>query len=441
MNAKGDIMIERLNLPVLADADIVVVGGGPSGVAAALAAARGGAKVLLLEQFGALGGLATSGVVPMFAPTSDGERMIYGGLFAEINTEMCRRMGIEPWQDYWQAINPEILKRLLDEMAESAKIRFVFGAKVCEAEVEAGRINAVWVATSMGLKRVTGRRFIDGTGDALLAALAGAGFEFGDENGRTMSPTLCAQFSNIDFEAAHAASRAGASDHDIWRKMTAEGTAPFQEYHFVCMKPISATTANSNLGHIYGGDTLDEEGLTRCYIEGRKIVHTFEKFYREHVPGFENVELISSAALLGVRETRRIDGEYRMTFEDFRRRADFEDEIGRCCYPVDIHSASTDSEEQKKVEQVLEKTSFKHGESYGIPYRAMIPKKRKNLLVPGRALSSDRAIQSSLRVMPPCFVTGQAAGIAAGLAGDGDVRSVNTDELRSILREIGAFFH
>ena len=128
-----------------------------------------------------------------------------------------------------------------------------------------------------------------------------------------------------------------------------------------------------------------------------------------------------------------------MTVEDFRRRAVFDDEIGRCCYPVDIHSGSTNAEEQKRVERVLEETRFKRGESYGIPYRAMIPQGLANLLVPGRALSADRAIQSSLRVMPPCFVTGQAAGVAAGLA-DGDVRSVDTVQLRSRLAEMGAYF-
>ena len=397
-------MIQTLQLPLLADADIVVVGGGPSGFAAALAAARQGSKVLVLEQSTMFGGLGTAGLVPMFAPTSNGERMVYGGIFEEINLEMCRRMNVEPWQESWQAINPEILKRLLDEKAEEAGIRFVFGAKVCEAEVGSGRIGAVLAATSMGLKRVTGRMFIDATGDALLASLAGAEFEFGDENGRTMSPTLCAQFSNIDFDAYFAAIRAGVSDRSIWQKMTEEGTAPLREHHFVCMKPVTKVSATSNLGHIYGIDTLDEFELTRGYVEGR-----------------------------------RIRGEYRMTVEDFRRRAVFDDEIGRCCYPVDIHSGSTNAEEQKRVERVLEETRFKRGESYGIPYRAMIPQGLANLLVPGRALSADRAIQSSLRVMPPCFVTGQAAGVAAGLA-DGDVRSVDTVQLRSRLAEMGAYF-
>ena len=131
-----------------------------------------------------------------------------------------------------------------------------------------------------------------------------------------------------------------------------------------------------------------------------------------------------------------------MTVEDYRRRAVFSDEIGRCCYPIDIHSASTNAEEQKQVEQVLDATRFHRGESYGIPYRAMIPVGVINLLVPGRALSADRAIQSSLRVMPPCFVTGQAAGVAAVLAAGaaGEVRAVDAGPLRERLAGLGAWF-
>ena len=142
-----------------------------------------------------------------------------------------------------------------------------------------------------------------------------------------------------------------------------------------------------------------------------------------------------------MRETRRIRGEYRLTIEDYKKRAVFEDEIGRCCYPVDIHSSTTDSEEQAQVVKTIEATRFKKGESYGIPYRALIPAGIANLLVPGRAISSDRPIQSSIRVMPPCFVTGQAAGIAATLAaGQSDVRAVDTAVLQQRLAELGACF-
>ncbi|HJH05261.1 MAG TPA: FAD-dependent oxidoreductase [Victivallis vadensis] len=434
-------MIGKLNLPVLADADVVVLGGGPSGVAAALAAARNGAQVLLVEQFGALGGLGTTGLVPMFAPTSDGERMIYGGIFREINLEMCSRMKVEPWRESWQAINPEILKRLLDEKIAQAGVRVLYCAKLCEAEMDGGRILAVLAATSMGLKKITGRVFVDATGDGLLAALSGAEFEYGDANGIPMSPTLCGQFSGIDWDKVAEVGKTGVNDHTIWAEMLRNGTAPLPEQHFVCMKPVSSRSASSNLGHIYGADCLDEFDLSRCYTEGRRILRILEEYYRCHVPGFEQVELISSAALLGVRETRRIRGEYRLTIEDYKKRAVFEDEIGRCCYPVDIHSSTTDSEEQAQVVKTIEATRFKKGESYGIPYRALIPAGIANLLVPGRAISSDRPIQSSIRVMPPCFVTGQAAGVAATLAaGQSDVRAVDTAVLQQRLAELGACF-
>ena len=239
-------MIGKLNLPVLADADVVVLGGGPSGVAAALAAARNGAQVLLVEQFGALGGLGTTGLVPMFAPTSDGERMIYGGIFREINLEMCSRMKVEPWRESWQAINPEILKRLLDEKIAQAGVRVLYCAKLCEAEMDGGRILAVLAATSMGLKKITGRVFVDATGDGLLAALSGAEFEYGDANGIPMSPTLCGQFSGIDWDKVAEVGKTGVNDHTIWAEMLRNGTAPLPEQHFVCMKPVSSRSASSD---------------------------------------------------------------------------------------------------------------------------------------------------------------------------------------------------
>lgn len=435
------MMTTKGNFPLLAESDIVISGGGPAGVAAALAAARRGYRVLLLEQTGTLGGLATSGLVPTFAPSTDGERFLYGGIYEEIDRELCRRMGVECKPASWQAIDAEIMKRLLDDLVEAAGVRVLFGVKVCEAEVEDGRIRAIWAATAQGIRRITGKQFIDATGDGMLAMLAGAEFEYGDKAGNTMSPTLCAQFANIDYKKYEEAYRNGNSDRAVWHRMLQAGTAPLIEHHFVCMTRMSPATATSNLGHIYGCNVFDPDDLTRGYREGRRVVRTFETFYREHVPGFENAVLVSTASLLGVRETRRIRGEYRMTFDDYRNRADFTDEIGRCCYPVDIHSSSLDSEEQKRVEQVLAATRFKHGESYGIPYRAMIPVGLRNLLVPGRALSSDREIQSSIRVMPPCFVTGQAAGIAAGMVQEEDVRSVDIAALQAALRELGGIFH
>ena len=169
------MMTTKGNFPLLAESDIVISGGGPAGVAAALAAARRGYRVLLLEQTGTLGGLATSGLVPTFAPSTDGERFLYGGIYEEIDRELCRRMGVECKPASWQAIDAEIMKRLLDDLVEAAGVRVLFGVKVCEAEVEDGRIRAIWAATAQGIRRITGRQFVDATGDGMLAMLAGAG--------------------------------------------------------------------------------------------------------------------------------------------------------------------------------------------------------------------------------------------------------------------------
>jgi hypothetical protein len=165
------------------------------------------------------------------------------------------------------------------------------------------------------------------------------------------------------------------------------------------------------------------------------------EFFREHVPGFEDAELSATAELLGVRETRRIMGDYVLSFEDYKARASFPDEIGRFAYPVDIHSATTDPDAQKRVEEELRETRLGKGQSYGIPYRSLIVQRLSNLLVAGRCMSADREVQSSIRVMPGCFVTGQAAGVATALAVEGKttIRDIDTKNLREVLRSQDAY--
>ena len=198
---------------------------------------------------------------------------------------------------------------------------------------------------------------------------------------------------------------------------------------------------NHFLGHIYGVDATDERDVTRGYVEGRRVAEIIHDFYRRRVPGYEYADLTATAALLGVRESRRICGDYRLCFADYLARRHFADDIGCFCYPVDIHASTPDAARQKRVAERMRETAYLPGENYGIPYRALIPAGIANLLVPGRAISSDRPIQSSIRVMPPCFVTGQAAGIAATLAaGQSDVRAVDTAVLQQRLAELGACF-
>ena len=183
-------MIPELDLPVLAEAEVAVAGAGPAGVAAALAAARSGARVVLLEQTGCCGGMATSGLVPVFIHISDRVHRVASGICYELVSEMCRRMEVPAVDEIWQHIHPEVLKRVCDDKLAEAGVELLLAVKVADVIRSGGRIDALAVATSRGLKKVTASIFVDATGDGLVAAAAGVPFELGDEAGRTMSPSL-----------------------------------------------------------------------------------------------------------------------------------------------------------------------------------------------------------------------------------------------------------
>jgi len=423
-------------------AAVVVCGGGPAGVAAALSAARNGAEVLLLEQCGALGGMASLGLVPMLGRTTDGVHQVAAGICMEIAEEVVRRMGMTSFNGCWQPIRAELVKQVCDEKIIQAGVKLYFGQKLAAAACRNGRIVHLAFAGPQGLKKVSGAVFIDATGDGALSAFAGADFQLGDADGVTMSPTLCVQYANVDWEKCQAAARQGRDDRRIWLDLCNAGTAPLPEYHFVGAFQTGPTTATGNLGHIYGINGCGDADLTKGYLEGRKIATIIHRFYVEHVPGFEHSELVNTAGLLGVRETRRIVGDYQLDFDDYQRKASFPDEIARYYYPVDIHASSTDPNDQKRVEQEMARTTYQRGESYGIPYRSLLPVGLENLLTAGRCISCDRPVQSSLRVMPSCFLTGQAAGAAAflSLSANGSVRTVDPVALRDVLRnKVGAY--
>jgi hypothetical protein len=428
------------NLDTMADAEVVVCGGGPAGIAAAVAAARIGRSVILIEQTGCLGGLGTAGMVPVFCPATDGERVLAAGICQEVMDELARRMGVEVNYN-WFPFDYEVLKALYDDIVLEAGVRLFLATTLADTIVEDGRVRAVVAANRAGLQAITGTVFIDATGDGNVSAWAGAEWELGGDRGELMGPTLCATFSNVDWARYHAAAKTGQDARSIWLRMMDEGQAPVPEYHFVGAFRAGPTRTGNNLGHTYGVNGIDEESLTRGYVEGRKLARVYLGFYREHVPGFENAELSATAALLGVRETRRIVGEYVLTGDDYRARATFDDEIGRFAYPVDIHSATTDPAAQKHVEEELRATQLGRGESYGIPYRSLLVKGFANLLVAGRCMSTDRQVQSSIRVMPGCFITGQAAGVGAALAVEGRCAAgeVNVGKVREVLRYQGQY--
>lgn len=428
-------------IPVKYNVDIFVAGGGPSGFAAAVSAARQGKTVFLAENNGCFGGSGTTALVPCFAQFTDGKDFLVGGVGKEI-----RDMTIGSDCDYKRGFYPypvEKLKRVYDRIALKEKnLSFSFFTRLIDVVAKNGRVENVVLAAKSGIFAVKAKIYIDCTGDGDLSAWAGADFEYGDDNGDAMPPTLCSLFSNIDFDKKDAAlmNNENLFSNSIEQAIK-DGVFSVEDRHVPGILEVSVLKGigGGNLGHQFGTNGTDEVSLTTAMINGRKQVKEFERFYREYIPGHEDIFLCYTADMLGIRESRRIIGEYRLTGKDFLNRACFDDEIGRYAYPVDIHimkptKAAYDAYEKEYTKDMV----YGVGESYGIPYRALIPKKLTNVLVAGRCLSADRQMQASIRVMPGCYITGQAAGIAASLAAESEeVRSVNKDKLKNAIISAG----
>ena len=429
-------------LDILADADVVVAGSGAAGVAAAIQAARMKKSVVLLDKNNCAGGILTSGMLPSIIHMSDGKNLLSSGLCKELCDNTAKRMNV-PVNYNWFNINTEAVKIVLDEMLAAAGVKVIYNVHIVQAMLKRRKIEALAVMTVKGMMAVTGKVFIDATGDGLLSVLAGAPFEYGDAvTGEVMAPTLCSNFTNINYEALAPEMRNRGLGREEWKNARESGEKlHMQEGHFVGHFRNSMTGGTGNLGHIYHTDTLDPISLSNASTEGRKQAWGFLDFFRSHVKGFENAELSATASLLGVRESRRIIGEYMLTRSDYLERKHFSDDIGCFAYAIDIHSGTSDVKKQAAVESNLTKSYYEAGENYGIPYRALLPKNTTNLLVAGRCISTDRAMQASIRIVPGCMITGQAAGTAAALSVESgkSLRKISIKKLQSILRNNNCF--
>lgn len=430
--------------------DVLVAGGGPAGIAAATAAARTGASVLLIEQTGGLGGMSTTGLVPNFCRMTDGVRILVGGIGKEIVKRLRTRNGTGPddHPDNWNSIplNPEKLKLVYDEMVTEAGVSLRLYTSLVDVICEDDKVTGVVLSGKTGLFAIFGKIFIDTTGDAMLSWLAEAPCKLGDENGNTQGPTLCSVFANVEWESYRKFLRETGQGHSLEKtlnKAIEEGAFTIPDLHMPGVRRTGLTFVGANVGHVYGINGVDELQLTEGMLQGRRMVQEYLRFYRKYVPGFAEAELVTTAALLGVRETRRIIGEYVLNVEDFLAQRSFEDEIGRYNYPVDIHRSTPPSREEYEafLREFKRELRYEKGESYGIPFRSLVPKKLANVLVAGRCISTDRKMQGSTRVMPCCFITGQAAGTAAAIRSQKniDIRSLNTNTLRTQLKRDGAY--
>ena len=419
------------SIPAEAPYDLIVAGGGPAGTAAAVCAARRGLKVLLAEATGCLGGMGTSGLVSSFGPVSDGERMLVGGFMKELLQTMWDSQAYAPQvtQDFlhrqlnrWVPFKPEHLKRILDEFVVQAGVDLRFFTRVVEADLGQGRINGVVLSNVEGLRYVPARTFIDATGDAALAALAGVPCKVVLRDTDTVSPsTLCSLLAGMDWQdPAYGSDWRGIDEvkakvKNQWvPQAIEEGFFTQDDRFFPGMNRIGDNGATLNAGHVFNLNPLSIRSLSDGMVFGRKLALEYAEFYRKYVPGCAELELLTTAPVMGVRDSRRIVGEFELNIDDFRAKRQFPDQIAVYNRPTDVHPTDTSKAEYERfMKDFHGKDNLGRGDCVGIPYSILVPRGSQNLWVAGRCHSSDTKVHGSIRAQSAAYMMGQAVGTAA----------------------------
>ena len=439
--------------------DVVVAGGGVSGCMAALAAARQGARTLLIEQYGFLGGtLTNAGVGPMMTFHA-GRRQVVTGLPQELIDRMTEKGGctghIEDTTGYASSITPfdaEVLKWTLDEMMADAGVDVLFHAVLTGVHREEGVIRCVLVQTRGGSLELEGKVFIDATGDAALSFLAGADVRQGrDGDGLCQPMTANLKVRGVDIERVKAEIRqkphnfnikdlssldrapmlAMAGFYEEFNAAKASGEISTEREDVLLFETVCPGEVIVNTTRVIRLNPVDAWDLSRAESEGRKQAHELIRFFRKRCAGFEQAELISTGVQIGVRESRRVMGDYLLTAQDLLQSKPFEDSVALGGYPIDIHNpagAKTNT------------THLKPGQYYYIPLRALIVKEFENLMVCGRCISATHEAGAAVRVTPIAMGMGQAAGVAAAMSAkrDGIVRNLNCADVQHALESMGA---
>ncbi len=438
--------------------DIIVAGGGLAGCAAACASTRLGARTLLIERFGFLGGWATAALVAPFMPhkSSTGEVLV-AGIFDEIKSRVAEMDGLLD-----NTFDPEIMKQALLEMVVGSGVSLRLHTQIAGAKQDADGFS-LCLASKSGMEDARCRRVVDCTGDGDIAAFLGAKFEMGDDSGLPQAMTLMFDMAGVDFGKALEYVRANPDqmrfpklppDEDL-SKMAgrAFGIAGYYEIInrarangdydvpgdllFYINRPRQGEVV-FNTTHVGNVSGIDADDVTRAEIEGRRQMMCVARFVRKYVPGFEESYIIRTPAHIGVRETRRILGDYVFSETDVEEARKHEDAVCRLAYPVDVHHGSgsgyTRSEDKgRHIEPPA-------GDYYEIPYRCLLPTGIENLLTAGRCVSSTQSGHGAIRIMPACAAMGQAAGTAAALslAANCPPRELDRSMLSAELREHGA---
>jgi len=422
-----ETMAFEKRLPIIERSEVLVAGGGLAGVCAAVCAARSGLGTMLIESFGSLGGIATSGLLGAVSGFDFSGESVVRGVGIEVISRAKAINGVT-FACGQAVFDPEKLKSVLLEMLEESGVKLFLYTQAVDVSKKEDKITHAVIWNKDGLSAVSSKLFIDATGDADICYLAGCPCRKGrPQDGRMQSATLVFSVAGIDRSTAPSGERL----NELWGTSELQSIVPIN--HVVVNwlpRPGEFAEITVNMSHLIIFDGTCNADLTRAQINGRKQSAAILEFFRSKVPGFENAYISHTACQVGVRETRRIVGDYILTEQDLLQSRGFPDEIARCCWPIDIHNPTGTHTEE-----------FYRGlpGSFGIPYRCLIPRGIANLLVAGRPISVDHVAHSSTRIQATCMAVGQAAGTAAKFALEsGSTRSFNVQDLRDELLKQGA---
>jgi len=441
--------------------DVVIIGGGPAGTVAAIASARCGAKTLLVEQNGYLGGMLTmAGTGPQMTFHA-GSTQVVQGIAEEIVARLVKE-GFSPghmedFVGYASSVTPfdaEGMKLILETMVKEAGAYLLYHTVYTGCEWEDRKIRKVRLYGKQGFFDVSASVFIDASADADLATHAGIGSVYGREEDHLAQPmTMNIKVSNVNrdkmieyikndsgdmletipFERLQLIPRSGMQGaYSIIRMAKEKGEFPIDRDMVLCFETNNPGEYILNMSRIIKKSALDSFDLTEAEIEGRKQAHAIVAFMRNYIPGFEHAVIVTTGPHIGIRESRKINGAYRLTASDLLENKMFEDAIAMGGYPIDIHSPDGGT---------MEHHYLKKGSWYSIPYRCLYTNELDNLLVAGRCISATHEACAAVRVTPILMAISEGAGTAAAIAakqGIG-VAAIDVAQLQNLLKDHGAF--
>ncbi len=424
-------------LPLLWETDVIVVGSGSAGSTAAIAAARNGAKTVLVERFGYLGGTSTQVLDTFYGFYTPGSvaYKVVGGIPDDVVDRLKQSNAAFERPNTYGAgtgvtYDPMLLRVVWERLALEAGVRLLFHSFCTDVTMEGNRITGVIVDGKRGLMRIAARIVIDCTGDADVCFRAGAPYERAGDIDPAQTLTTTFRMINVDMDRAK-----GFGKKSMWEKMeeatlTGGYDLPRKEgsWHITTQQGVVHTI----MTRVADVDATDPVALTDAEVEGRRQALEYARFLKAYIPGYEKAELSWLSAPIGVRETRRVYGQYRLTRDDCLSARKFEDAIGACGAPIEDHHAGADTTW----------VYLPDGMTYDIPYRALLPQKVDGLLVAGRCFSATHDAHASCRSMAQTMTMGQAAGTAAALGIRADMlpHDLKVATLQDRLIQMGAKF-